>query len=64
MAPKIKASHYTPAQIARIIGTSYNRMRPIMARVPDCLVTIEGVKMIAAEHIPALMKASKTTKRQ
>lgn len=57
--PKLIASHYTIAQMTRILGINYNRVRSVLARVPGCRVTIFGTPMIAAEDLPKLRAAAK-----
>lgn len=54
---KLIASHYTIAQMTRILGINYNRVRSVLARVPGCRVTIFGTPMIAVAHIPKLRAA-------
>jgi hypothetical protein len=56
---KLIASHYTIAQVTRILCINYNRMRAVLGRVPGCRQTIYGTPMIAAEYLPALRKAAK-----
>lgn len=54
---KLVASHYTLAQITRILGINYNRLRAILIRVPDCTVNILGTKMVPVEQIQRLRSA-------
>lgn len=54
---KLVASHYTLAQITRILGINYNRLRAVLVRVPDCTVNILGTKMVPVEQIPKLRSA-------
>lgn len=56
--PKLIASHYTVAQVARTIGVNYNRMRAAMNRVPGCRVTIAGTPMVPVEFIPKIRAAA------
>jgi hypothetical protein len=56
---KLIASHYTIAQMTRILGINYNRVRSVLGRVPGCRVTIFGTPMIAVEDIPKLRAAAK-----
>ena len=56
---KLVASHYTIAQMTRILGINYNRVRSVLGRVPGCRVTIFGTPMIPATFIPKLRLAAK-----
>ncbi len=51
---KLIASHYTTAQMARILDIHYNRIRSVLARVPKCRVDVVGTAMIPATLIPKL----------
>jgi len=62
--PKLIASHYTNAQIARLLNVTYNRLRAILVRVPGVQETIVGTKMIAASHLPALRAAKAQIDRE
>jgi hypothetical protein len=54
---KLVASHYTVAQVSRLLGINYNRIRSVFARVPGSLVDVVGTKMVPAERVPALRNA-------
>ncbi len=62
--PKLIASHYTIAQVTRLTGVEYNRIRSAMARVPGCQTTIAGTKMIAAEFVPKIRAAAQAIKKE
>lgn len=61
---KLVASHYTIAQVTRILGINYNRVRAVLMRVPNCTVNILGTRMIAAEEIPKLRSALSAIDRE
>ena len=61
---KLVASHYTVAQVTRLLGVNYNRIRAIMNRVPGCQVEIVGTQMIPAEKINALRLAKAAIDRE
>lgn len=61
---KLVASHYTIAQVTRILGINYNRVRAVLMRVPNCTVDILGTRMIAAEEIPRLRTALNAIDRE
>ena len=54
---KLVASHYTVAQVARLLGINYTRTRSVFTRVPGSLVDVVGTKMVPAERVPALRNA-------